>query len=257
MKYSLQIQDIKSEVEESIIKIQNNIDKLNKQIQLIKNIDYSKPINEEEWHEICKTPLRNSNILCVIISNIFPQAKNIKLDSNCIVFDLLDFSISIPTTNCRGISISTKWYIPDKDIPKLELENYDNILRLKKYFELVDTKSVWYKFVHWDELAKCRISNAEYDRKWFLFCKWFLYYKWKNDRRKDFEKRLEQIQLNYKKNVEEYIRKRNDAKERVKILVNFVLPLINNFSTKYTKYSVWEIYTIEQILEMEGIKDDE
>lgn len=60
-----------------------------------------------------------------------------------------------------------------------------------------------------------------------------------------------------KKNVEEYIRKRNDAKERVKILVNFVLPLINNFSTKYTKYSVWEIYTIEQILEMEGIKDDE
>lgn len=245
------------EVRKALAKIQNNIDELNKQKELIKNIDFSKPINEEEWHEICKTPLRSSDILCVIIRNIFPQAKNIKRYSNCVVFDLLDFSISIPTTNCRGISISTKWYIPDKDIPKLALENYDNILRLKKYFELVDTKSVWYKFVHWDELAKCRISNAEYDRKWFLFCKWFLYYKWKNDRRKDFEKRLEQIQLNHKKNVEEYIRKRNDAKERVKILVNFVLPLINNFSTKHTKYSVWEIYTIEQILEMEGIKYDE
>ena len=112
-------------------------------------IDFSKPINEEEWHEICKTPLRSSDILCVIIRNIFPQAKNIKRYSNCVVFDLLDFSISIPTSNCRGISISTKWYIPDKDIPKLELEHYDNILRLKKYFELVDTKSVWYKFVHY------------------------------------------------------------------------------------------------------------
>ena len=221
------------EVRKALAKIQNNIDELNKQKELIKNIDFSKPINEEEWHEICKTPLRSSDILCVIIRNIFPQAKNIKRYSNCVVFDLLDFSISIPTSNCRGISISTKWYIPDKDIPKLELEHYDNILRLKKYFELVDTKSVWYKFVHWDELAKCRISNAEYDRKWFL------YYKWKNDRRKDFEKRLEQIQLNHKKNVEEYIRKRNDAKERVKILVNFefcFFLLNNKFKSFLSKF---------------------
>ena len=66
------------EVRKALAKIQNNIDELNKQKELIKNIDFSKPINEEKWHEICKTPLRSSDILCVIIRNIFPQAKKYK-----------------------------------------------------------------------------------------------------------------------------------------------------------------------------------
>lgn len=240
------------EVRKALAKIQNNIDELNKQKELIKNIDFSKPFDEETWHEICKTPLRNSNILCIIVRKIFPQAKDIKLNSNYVSFKLWDFKLQIPTTNCRGVAISTDWYVPNTGIP--ELKYNDSVLKLKEYFELVDSKSIWYKLVHWDEFAKRRIGNAEYDRKWFLLCKWFLYYKWKNDYREDFEKRLEQIHNNHIIIVKKYCEARIKAADQVRMLVNCVLPLVNKFSTKHTKYCVWENYTIEQILEMEGIR---
>ena len=59
-------------VEEAIKDLQEDITEKQNQIELIKNIDWNKPVNEETWHQICDTPLRTSDLLGALVKNIFP-----------------------------------------------------------------------------------------------------------------------------------------------------------------------------------------
>ena len=66
-------------VEEAIKDLQEDITEKQNQIELIKNIDWNKPVNEETWHQICDTPLRTSDLLGFLVKNIFPEAENINI----------------------------------------------------------------------------------------------------------------------------------------------------------------------------------
>ena len=70
---------MKISVEESIKDLQEDIAEKQNQIELIKNIDWNSPVNEETWHQICDTPLRISDLLGVLVKNIFPEAENINV----------------------------------------------------------------------------------------------------------------------------------------------------------------------------------
>lgn len=62
-------------VEEAIKDLQEDINKKQSQIDLIKSIDWSKPVNEDIWHEICETPLRSSDLLSIYLKIFFQKQK--------------------------------------------------------------------------------------------------------------------------------------------------------------------------------------
>ena len=102
--------EIKKEVEKSLAILGEEISEKQEQIELIKSIDFSKPIDEETWHKICETPLRSSDILAVLVKNTFPLATNIVVHCNYVYFEISGFSIQIPTSRAMGINVSLDWY---------------------------------------------------------------------------------------------------------------------------------------------------
>lgn len=162
---------MQDEVSKAINEIKEQITELENQITFINSIDFSKPITE----------LRNSNLLGLIVKNIFPEAEDINVHCNYVYFTLLGFEVQIPTSMCRGINVKTDWYIKDDGKPVLE---YSPVVeRMKEYFELVDNKVGWY------ERAKVRLTYGKSCKKWVLFLAWWLRYKWKNPHREIYMKR--------------------------------------------------------------------
>ena len=90
-------------VEEAIKDLQEDITEKQNQIELIKNIDWNKPVNEETWHKICDTPLRTSDLLGVLVKNIFPDTENINVGCNYVSFANSVFHHICITINVIGI----------------------------------------------------------------------------------------------------------------------------------------------------------
>ena len=159
-------------VEEAIKDLQEDIAEKQNQIELIKNIDWNKPVNEETWHKICDTPLRTSDLLGVLVKNIFPEAENIDVGCNYVSFDLYGFRCALPTSRCNGAYIETGWYKKDNGHPTLPetISQY----HMRRYFQAKDDKE------NWEVLFNERLSSYKSCRKWIKFIMWFGHYKWKN-----------------------------------------------------------------------------
>lgn len=88
---------MKIEIQEVLETLQSDITEKENQINLIKNIDWTKSVTEEGWHQICETLLRTSDSLCDLLKNTFPNATDIKLGMNYVNFNLYGFKCLLPT----------------------------------------------------------------------------------------------------------------------------------------------------------------
>lgn len=59
--------------------IRSDIADKQEQIKYIEELDVTRPVTEEQWTYICRTPLRTSNILIDIIKAIFPDSEKAEL----------------------------------------------------------------------------------------------------------------------------------------------------------------------------------
>ncbi len=243
--------DRDNDIKEVIQEIDENISELILQKEILQNLDFSKPVDEETWHKLCETPLRNSDLLGVLVKNIFPLAEDIKVHCNYVYFNLLGFKVQIPTSSCYSINIDTSWYCCSywKE-PKLV---YDPIIdEITKYFEAVNNHKGWY------ECAKNRIRSGESYRKWVLFLMWFGKYKWKpitSRHKQAYENRKRENEEEYKRNLEKYRKEFKETQERVDLLFNELIPMLDKFSTKHFSYNDqgWNSVSLEKIKKNEEL----
>ena len=237
--------DMQKDVNEAIQEIKEQIVVLQAQETLINSFDFSKPVDEDAWHQICETPLRSSNLLAQLVKNIFPLAENILVHCNYVYFDMMGFKVQIPTSRCKGINVDVSWYERDNGEPTIV---YSEVIQnLIDYFDAVDNNKGWY------ECARNRLTYGKYCKKWILFIVWWFKYRWKDPRRKLFEEAKKKEEEDFKERVEKYHSKRKAIKNKAEILLNELLPLLDKFSTHHSNYNDQWCYTIEQIRKFENL----
>ena len=230
---------MEKDVLEAISRIDEEIKDLQSQKELIEAFDFSKPVDEDTWHKICETPLRSSNLLAVLVKNIFPSAEEIQVHCNYVYFNLLGFKVQIPTSLCSGINVDTSWYSRDNGEPEMYLS--DSQIAMKKYFEELDNGANWWT------LANIRLNY----RKWFIPFAWWFKHKWKDPHREDWEKLFSEKEQDLIKRIERYHQERKEIHEKTVKLKEELLPMINTFSEKHFKYNSGYGYSIEEIISFE------
>ncbi len=188
---------IEKSINEALQELQKEINEKQNQMNLIKNIDWNKSVKEEVWHEICETPLRSSDLLGVMVKNIFPDAENINVNCNYVYFSLDGFECRLPTSRCNGVYIKTDWY--KKDYGEPSNPYFANHSVMKKYFDAKDNGE------HWDVLFKYRIPYLASYKKWIRFILWFGYYKWKSDHRENWEEIFKEDETSFIERVNEKV----------------------------------------------------
>lgn len=222
--------------------LETDIETKKEQINLLKKLNLKEPITEEEWHEICETPLRSSEIMAQLLKNIFPNAEDIIVHANYVYFNMYGFKLQIPTSRQYGINVNTLWY--NSDYKTKEIFKYtQNTLSMKKYFDAVDDNANWYT------LAKLRLLGS--DKKYILFFRWFLKYKWKDPHREEWEKIFKQEEEDYQKRMKEHEKYVQKTIEKIFTLCNKLLPEINKFSSEHFAFDSFQgrSTTLEKILE--------
>ena len=104
------------DITEAIKSLEEQISEYKEQIEVVKNTDFNAPVDEDTWHKICFTSLRTSDLMGRLLKNIFPDAEDIKVDSNYVIFTLYGFKCYLPTSDYYNIEVDTSWYIKDKGL---------------------------------------------------------------------------------------------------------------------------------------------
>lgn len=232
-------------IADAIQEISDTIQSLQAQIDMLKALDISKPLTEEEWHQICETPLRGSELMATFVRNIFPDATDIVVHCNYVYFNLLGFRIQIPTYQACGINVDTSWYIRcEGSVCSFEEYLSDRDLRIYRYFEAEDNKA------DWKTLARLRVNRPE----WLLPFSWFLKYKWKNPHRAEWDEHFREKRAAYDAMIARRAKSKQESHAMAVRLHDELLPIIDSFSVVHNPYnSSAGQYTIHQILEWEGL----
>lgn len=240
---------MKIDVGEAIQDLQEDIAEKQKQVELIKSIDWDKPVNEKIWHEICDTPLRTSDLLGVLVKNIFPNAKNINVRCNYAYFDLYGFKCALPTSRCNGAYIETGWYKKDNGQPTLPetIAQY----HMRRYFQAKDNKE------NWEVLFDERLSSYKSCKKWIKFIMWFGHYKWKKIDRTKWEEVFAENKNRLSQMIDEYNQERKEMYEKTKTMVEIVIPELKRFSMKVYKLRSYDWRTPQEIAKFEGFEIEE
>lgn len=90
--------------------IRSDIAEKQEQIKCIEELDVTRPVTEEQWTYICRTPLRTSDILVDIVKAIFPDSEKVELHEEEVEFCLHGFECYISTVGRHGIGIDMSWY---------------------------------------------------------------------------------------------------------------------------------------------------
>ena len=223
----------------AISELREEINELEERAKLLENIDLSKPITEDMWHEICETSLRTSDYMKDVLKAIFPDAENINVGCNYVTFDLMGFHLQIPSSRCKGINIDTSWYQKLEE-PELDWMDDTPVCRMKRYFDAVDNGEGWYK------KAKLRIPFAWVYTKFTLFLKWHLWYRWRDDKREYWENRIQKEIRKYDDAKTEYEKNKKETSEKINRLFNELLPEIEKFSTIHYKYDEYGGISLHQ-----------
>ena len=217
---------MEKDVIDAIQENEEEINKLKSQNAFMQTIDFSKPVDEETWHEICETPLRTSQLLGILVKNTFPEAEDIVVHCNYVYFTLLGFKVQIPTYRSQGINVDADWYKRDRGTPQLHFsEAQKNML---KYYKALDNGESW------RTLAKLRLP---YYKDWFLPFAWFFKYKWKKLDRDGFERQIKEMENNLEKRIKNYKQERKDMHDKALLLRDTVLPMLDKFSTVHRNYN--------------------
>ena len=235
---------IEKSINEALQELQEEINEKQNQMNLIKNIDWNKSVNDETWHEICETPLRTSDLLGVIVKNIFPDAENVNVHCNYVYFELDDFECGLPTSRCKGVYIKTDWYKKDNGKPSSPYFAHHSVM--KKYFDAKDSGE------HWDVLFKYRLPYFSSYKKWIRFILWFGYYKWKSDNREKWEEIFKDDESSFAERVNRYYEERKTIHDKSENMVKVLIPKLKKFSDKIYRFdNSW--YDIEKIIELENL----
>jgi hypothetical protein len=241
-------------VSEALRLLEEEKSTIEQRIELIQSVDWSKPIDEDGWHAICETPLRDSDLLNILITNTFPDAKHIMRGPNYVIFDLRGYKIQIPTSRCRGINIATDWYY-DMSYRKAHRRpvHSADMMDLKKYFDAKDQK------LGWKAEANARIHGEYYPNDLFLFFGWFTKWKWKKVDRKLFDDVWDLEEKEYAEDamiIEEFER---ENRKHIEYILNDIMPELDKFSAEhYAYFSCTDgrhHLTIKEILEKEGLNN--
>ena len=238
---------IEKSIEEALEELQEEIYDRQSQINLIKNIDWNKPVTEEKWHEICETPLRSSDLLEVLVKNIFPDAEKIKVGCNCVCFEMYEFTCGLPTSRCNGVYIQTDWYKKDYGEPSYPYSESNK--NMKKYFDAKDNHE------NWDILFKYRLPYLSSYKKWIRFILWFGYYRWKNDHREKWIREFEKDEKSFEQYTKHYHEKRKTIHDKTVNMVNILIPELKKFSNKIRKLDGYSWYQVDDIIKWEGLSE--
>lgn len=211
-------------IEEAIQTIDEQIEELQNRKNFLLNLNIDKAPNEKEWHEICETDLRYSNSLADILLVIFPDAKNIKVGSNYVIFTLYDFTCYIPTYRGLGIEVDTTWY---KYISQPNIKDfvYGRLQILSRY---VNAKN-------WNEKSKIIIGRNYVI--WYRFILWWFYYRWKHNQYiNEYNKLMDVALSKYDEQLQKYDIYSKELYEISNKFKNKLLPELTKFSTNIRIY---------------------
>lgn len=236
---------IKTEtIEKAIKNLEKDINEKQNQIDLIKNIDWSKPINENVWHKICKAPLSSSGLLEMLLKNIFPGAEEISINCDYIHFQLYGYKCALSTLGCSGVYIETCWYKMDFGEPnEIYPETHNN---MKKYFNEKDNENKW------ETLFDHRFPTIKRYKRWIKFLLWFGKYKWKDDNRNSWEEEFLKDEKRFQEQKENYLKEREEMHQKVEFMVNRLIPELKKFSDKIYKLDGYGWMQVEEVAKSEG-----
>ena len=216
---------MKIDIQDVLEDLQSDITEKENQINLIKNIDWTKSVTETEWHQICETLLRTSDLLCNLLKNTFPNATDIKLEMNYVNFNLYGFRCQLPTSRYEEILVDMSW---NKKLKEPTLENYYTMYQfernMRKYFKLLDSHGYWL------ELFDLRFSNFKHYKKWIKFILWFGKYKWKDVHREQWEEQFKKTEERVTEKLNLYEKEKREIEEKNKILHEKLLPELYQFT---------------------------
>ena len=234
---------MRKDIKEAISDLQEEILEKQKQIELIKKIDWTQPVTETVWHEICETPLRTSDMLGVLVKNIFPDAKDICVHCNYVYFYLYGFKCALPTSGLTGVYIDTEWYQRDKGKPILSEPLIQS--RMRRYFQEKDNGESW-RILFDERLPRYKSWNI-----CFKFVMWFFFYRWKDDHRDEWEEEFSKTENRLIRSIDKYNQTRKEMYERAKTMTEMVIPELRKFAPKV--YNLQNGIDPEEIARLEGL----
>lgn len=95
---------------EAIESLKTEIEEKKKQMELLEHIDFEKPCTEDEWHKLCETNLRTSDLMGILVKSIFPNCESIEVRRNYVSFQLYGFWCYLPTFAKKRIEVDTSWW---------------------------------------------------------------------------------------------------------------------------------------------------
>lgn len=226
--------------------IRSDIAEKQEQIRFIEKLDETRPVTEEQWIYICRTPLRTSNILIDIIKAIFPNCEKVELHEEEVEFCLHGFDCYISTVGRHGIGIDMSWYKYIRHMGSFADEMDQECSRIIEYLNIkeptvYDRVDYVYPFKP-GHMKVFYYSKAEKDKLW-------------NDNKEEIinrtdPERLQRIltikEIQYEKRVVENEIERRVQQSKITTLTDDVLPDLHRFTDNVHSYET--DISIDQIL---------
>lgn len=207
-------------IAEAIQDIDLEIDDLLEQKHILQALNVNEVVTEQNWHKICHTSLRTSDIMEKLCKNIFPEAEDIKVGCNYVSFVLYDFNCYIPTSNITGIEVDLSWF---KKLKKPKLDDFEtreciklrNLLNASTDEEKMDIlmphiKNKYKKALLWNIQHKPLLKQYEDN-----------YYELVGFVKNQYEKALEQYNVEF-----------NNQKMKIELLKYTLIPKLNTFTSR-------------------------
>lgn len=206
------------------------------QIKYIEELDVTRPVTEEQWIYICRTPLRTSNILIDIIKAIFPNCEKVELHEEEVEFCLHGFDCYISTVGRHGIGIDMSWYKYIRHMGSFADEMDQECKRIIEYLNIKEP-TVYDKvdYVYPFKPGHMKVfyySKAEKDKLW-------------NDNKEEIinrtdPERLQRIltikEIQFEKKAVENEIERRVQQSKVTTLTDNVLPYLHRFTDNVHSY---------------------
>ena len=226
--------------------IRSDIADKQEQIKFIEELDVTRPVIEEQWTYICRTPLRTSDILVDILKAIFPNSEKIELHEEVVEFCLHGFECYISTVGIHGIGIDMLWYKYIRQYGEFADKMDQECKRIIEYLNIkeptvYDRVDYVYPFKP-GHMKVFYYTNAEKDKLW-------------HDNKEEIinrtdPERLQRIltikEIQFEKKAVENEIERRVQQSKVKTLTDDVLPYLHRFTDNVHSYGT--DISIEQIL---------
>ena len=157
-----------------------------------------------------------------LLKNIFPDAEDIKVDCNYVMFTLYGFKCFLPTSDYYNIEVDTSWYIKDKGLETFHeycKRTGRNVTLLQEEYLKIEKPTFKQKINYVFDTP--RYKKMPYWKKKFLYIRYHSIYKAATDR-EQIKENCNAIHTFYNGYVERYYKDRKNmtlkAKEMEKLI---------------------------------------